>query len=290
MKNLAEVETREKRAAGAAKDTKTLSFEFAWHLKKNGYSNATIESYTRQIKALINRGGRIFDPESVKELISKQERWNEATKNTTVALYTTFLKMHGMTWDKPKYKPRAKIPFIPTEKDIDDLIACCGRKTGAALRIAKETGARSGEISKIKWADIDEERRIIRINEPEKGSNPRIISITTDLINALQGLPKKSEYIFSMKDGEIPMTSAYLGHLLYQGRKTAARKLGNPRLNMITFQIIRHWKGTTEYHKTRDILHVKSILGHKNIRTLWFASISKGHCSRRKQTNSRSEL
>jgi len=35
----------------------------------------------------------------------------------------------------------------------------------------------------------------------------------------------------------------------------------------ITFITLRHWKGTMEYHKTKDILHVKNILGHKAIKS-----------------------
>jgi len=36
----------------------------------------------------------------------------------------------------------------------------------------------------------------------------------------------------------------------------------------------RHWKATMEYHKTKDILHVKQILGHKNINnTLIYVTI-----------------
>ena len=30
---------------------------------------------------------------------------------------------------------------------------------------------------------------------------------------------------------------------------------------------MRHWFATTEYLKTRDLLHVKYLLGHKNIET-----------------------
>ena len=48
-------------------------------------------------------------------------------------------------------------------------------------------------------------------------------------------------------------------------RKVAARKLGNPRLLEITFITFRHWFGTMEYHKTKDILHVQRLLGHRNI-------------------------
>jgi len=48
-------------------------------------------------------------------------------------------------------------------------------------------------------------------------------------------------------------------------RKKIARKLKNPRLMRIHFHTFRHWKATMEYHKTKDILHVKQLLGHKNI-------------------------
>ena len=45
-----------------------------------------------------------------------------------------------------------------------------------------------------------------------------------------------------------------------------SRKLGNPRLKQITFHTLRHWKVTLEYHKTKDILRVMKILGHRNIK------------------------
>ncbi len=34
----------------------------------------------------------------------------------------------------------------------------------------------------------------------------------------------------------------------------------------ISFHTFRHFKATMEYHKTKDILHVMQILGHKNIK------------------------
>jgi len=44
-----------------------------------------------------------------------------------------------------------------------------------------------------------------------------------------------------------------------------AKKLENPRLRSINLKTFRHWKATCEYHKTKDILHVKQLLGHVNI-------------------------
>jgi integrase len=55
--------------------------------------------------------------------------------------------------------------------------------------------------------------------------------------------------------------------LRYRGMTPEARaaKLENPRLLQIHFHTLRHWKGTTEYHKTKDPYHVKRLLGHKSL-------------------------
>ncbi|MFQ6127240.1 MAG: hypothetical protein ACE5R6_21925 [Candidatus Heimdallarchaeota archaeon] len=49
-------------------------------------------------------------------------------------------------------------------------------------------------------------------------------------------------------------------------RKRIAEELKNPRILRITFLTLRHFKGTMEYHRTKDILHVMKVLGHKNIK------------------------
>jgi hypothetical protein len=50
-------------------------------------------------------------------------------------------------------------------------------------------------------------------------------------------------------------------------RAYTAKKLGNPRLLRIRFHTLRHWKATAEYHKTKDILYVKELPGHRKIDT-----------------------
>ena len=58
-----------------------------------------------------------------------------------------------------------------------------------------------------------------------------------------------------------------LERCFYQQRLTLARKLRNPRIRKIHFHTLRHWKATTEYHKTKDLLHVMQLLGHKRVDT-----------------------
>ncbi|MDH5532190.1 MAG: site-specific integrase [Candidatus Bathyarchaeota archaeon] len=109
---------------------------------------------------------------------------------------------------------------------------------------------------------VDEERRTLKF-VAEKGSNPRILSVSSDLIAMLKALPRRNEYIFSSTHGHANRGD-YSKQLMLT-RKSLARKLQNPRLLEITYHTLRHWKGTMEYHKTKDIIHVKTLLGHKNI-------------------------
>jgi len=169
--------------------------------------------------------------------------------------------MEGMIWEKPRCKITRKIPFIPTEKEIDTLIAGCGKKTATFLKLLKETAMRSGEAKRIRWTDLDSERRIITLNEPEKGSNPRAWKVSSELVGMLNNLPKKSDRIF----GDGPLNS--LKTTFLKARRRLSSKLNNPRLLRISFHTFRHWKATTLYHKTKDPYYVKEFLGHKSIKS-----------------------
>ena len=48
-------------------------------------------------------------------------------------------------------------------------------------------------------------------------------------------------------------------------RKRIALKLQNPRIKAISFRTLRHWRASNLYHRTKDILLVKSELGHKSL-------------------------
>ena len=262
-KNLAAaIKEGEKQAAGATGQTTDVQgkiIEFMWKLKKEAYSEATIAGYTYILETLHKRGANLCDPESVKEIIAKQETWSPARKNQAFKAYKLFLKLtYGINLTMPKYKVPQKLPFIPTEEEIDQLIAGCSHQIATFLQLLKETGARCGEAFNLKWTDIDTVNNTIRIT-PEKSSNPRIFKISNKLASMLANLPKKSQKVFSYKD------KFYLHKAFVKMRKRIAFKLGNPRILQIRFHTFRHWKATMEYHKTKDILHVMQLLGHKNI-------------------------
>lgn len=220
----------------------------------------TIRLNRTALKVLADRGATLDDPESVKETISRQKAWSEARKRNIINAYTLFLKLQGLHWDKPKCHVTQKFPFIPQETEIDALISGTGPKTSTFLQLLKETAMRCGEAKRLEWINIDMEKSIITLNDPEKGSNARMWKVTQKLIGMLNNLPRESSKVF----GTCSMQSIKV--TFQKARKRLAAKLQNPRLLEISFHTLRHWKATTLYHSTHDPYYVKQFLGHKSLK------------------------
>jgi len=248
----------EKSGAGATNaEVKGKIIEYSWWLKKNAYAESTIFQYTKMINLLVRRGANLFDGESVKDVIARQD-WNVNRKGNMTWVYVAFAKMCGIPFERPKYKRVDKLPFVPTEGEVDQLIAGCGKKVATYLQLLKETGMRAGEAWQLLWTEVDNENNTVRVT-PEKNSNPRMLRVSRKLIAMLNNLPKASNRVF----GDSCFKSHYMN--FRKQRKKIASKLENPRILHITFKTLRHFKATMEYHKTKDILHVMQVLGHKNI-------------------------
>ena len=214
-------------------------------------------NYSNSLKRLIDSGARLSDPDSVKSAIASNE-WSNSIKVLMIASYKKYAVLNGIRWNPPKYQINRKLPFIPLEREIDDLIASCSKKMSVILQLLKETGMRIGEALRLEWTDVDFEKRIIILNNPEKRGNPRAFKMSEKLVAMLNRLSKDNGTVFGTS------WRTTINNFNAQ-RKNAAKKLGNPRILRIHFHTFRHWKATMEYHRTKDILYVMKFLGHKNI-------------------------
>ena len=113
--------------------------EFSWYMQKEGYKPSTIRSRLDCIKCLINRGAGpyLLEPEKIKGIIAKQSKWTDGYKCNIVIAYTTLLSMHGKTWKPPKYRKQEKMPWIPTESELDQLITSTSKRMSIFLQILK---------------------------------------------------------------------------------------------------------------------------------------------------------
>jgi integrase len=276
-KNLAKVEPQQEKAgAGATLDVKGCLVNYEAKMMLKGLTPETILRWLSVLRLLMKRGADLLDPVSVFKAIDHAHRYNHATKelldrewtdgskNNAAQAYKTFCEAVGIQIPKginfDKWSGRQqKLPWIPLEMEIDQLIAGCSRKIASFLQLLKEAWCRSGEAYRLEWRDVDPEHNVITINSPEKNGLPRQFKASSNLIAMLNALPKTSHRVF----GTSTLTKIRQNFMLQ--RAGIAHKLQNPRISSITFHTLRHWGATMEYHRTKDILHVQERLGHRSI-------------------------
>jgi integrase len=218
--------------------------------------DVTAKTYVKRIR-LLSKIGDIEKPEKTKTIICTSSV-SEARKQLLADAYDYYVQYRGLSWQKPRFT-REDIPiFLPLESELDALIANTRFKMSVFLQFLKETGADSGEAWKLRWLDIDIQRKTVNIT-PTKNHNTRTLPISENLLSRLLRLPRKNERVFTSKNLD------KMRWLYERARNLLAVKLENPRIHEIAFKSFRHWKGTQLYHQTKDILHVKWFLGHKRI-------------------------
>jgi integrase len=216
----------------------------------------TAKTYVKRLK-LLAKIGNLDSPERIKNLICTYQ-CSESFKELLTNAYDYYVRYRGLSWSKPKFTKEDKPIFVPLEKELDQLISKARIKLGVFLELLKETGVDSGEAWKLRWIDVNSENKTVDIT-PTKNHNARTLPISNHLLSRLFKLKHENGRVFACK-------SLDDFRRRYEDMKNALSvKLNNPRIKHIAFRSFRHWKATMEYQKTKDILHVKWLLGHKRI-------------------------
>ena len=176
--------------------------------------------------------------------------------------YRDWCNWKGFDYKPKQFKTVEKLPYIPTENEIDQLIGGLGQKLACFMQIMKESAFRPYEAQSLTPDDFNHATRTCTLNKPAKNSRPRQFKTSDKLISMILPLvyqTGKGERIF-------PAKMKSMRSNFYRRRRVLAKRLGNPNLVKITFKTLRHWKATMTYHKTKDILYVQKILGHKSLK------------------------
>jgi integrase len=232
---------------------------YAWLLKKKrGLADNTISLRVNTLRIIQKKGVNLRDPDSF-ETVLATEPLTKARKWQWVACYKSYTKIMKISWDpiRVKYEPRQ--PFLPTHDEMKALISAARKRLATFLQTALTTGARVGELSKLKWKDVDSEKNTISINSAEKGSRNRTIKVPSKTIAMINALLKRNDiYVFDTKPVNVRVSFQNL-------RKRLAHSQNNPRFLQIHLHTFRHFYATETLRQTKNLCYVKYNLGHKSI-------------------------
>jgi integrase len=112
-------------------------------MRKQGYRRSTVKYCIQALKS-IARHASLLQPESAKAYLACAEM-SESRKAKLTEDLARFYAYKHLAFDKPTYKRIEKLPFVPLEVEVDQLISGVGRKIATFLQLIKETGVRAGE-------------------------------------------------------------------------------------------------------------------------------------------------
>jgi integrase len=234
-------------------------FEIVWKLKKLGRKETTLKPIARRLRYLASHVD-IDDPEKVKEYILAKE-CSEGHKDNLVDAYSHYVNHCGLVWQKPSYMRYEKIRKIPREEDINRIIAVATLKYATAYSVLRDTGLRPIELGWLKVQDFDLETGYFYPTTAKYGAS-RVLKVKASTLAMLKKYI--SRYGFGQND--LLWNSKRVRENWSRNKKVVAERLQESRLLSIRLYDLRHFKGSMEYKKTKDIVYVMRLLGHKNIK------------------------
>ena len=229
---------------------------YLWELKKRGYRPETIKSHGQILKLLCKRCN-LAEPETVRTYLAKATV-SLGRKENIANAYSSYAKFTGVAFERPRYQREDRLPKIPQEQWLLDVINCARHvRHATTLRGLFETGCRVGEWCSLTAKDFDFNRKVVRLTA-EKGSKSRECRISDTLVVMVtECLAKSPEHPF-------PNSSAVKKHI-WRTTHYLAKVNNNPAYLQIHCHTYRHFVACMTYHMTHDILYVMKFLGHRSI-------------------------
>jgi integrase len=132
-----------------------------------------------------------------------------------------------------------------------------GPFAAAGLRLCLFTGARSGEITSIRWDHIDWQRRLIRLPD-RKTNEPRTIHLSDAAIEVLRNVPHVGPYVIAGRKYGSPFQS------LSRAWHIARNYAGFDDVHLHDF---RHSFASIAAGQGLSLYTIGKLLGHKNPKT-----------------------
>jgi integrase len=231
-------------------------------MKKEAYEDTTIKATAKRLRHL-ERNCNLADPESIKRFVANKQCSN-GFKETLIETYAIYMRSIGQAWQQPFYNRYDKLPKIPLEQKLDLLIANARTRMSLFLSMEKDLGTRPIELTWLKVSDVDLNNGVTNITGAKHtiGRNGRLKPQTLEMLKRYITQKKLNQ-----TDRIFLATAQTICEIYRRMRNDLATKLQDPAIRQIRLYDFRHFKASMEYHKTKDLLYVKALLGHKDLRT-----------------------
>lgn len=150
-----------------------------------------------------------------------------------------------------------------TETECERLLVTCEPEWHPIFFTLLYTGMRKGELVNLEWTDLDFSRQIIKIQRkpfwiPKTGE--REIPMSSEVVAALNKLPRRSNFVFTDKNGE-----PYEMNRLRLELIRIAKKAGIQALTQV--HALRHTFASRLLMRGVDLPSVQKLMGHTKIET-----------------------
>jgi len=195
------------------------------------------------------RKGKVKNSTINREMDNIKRMFSLAMKNKRIR-YNPCSELKKLKIDNPNKR------FLTKEEEIK-LLKVANPIMRKMIILALNTGMRVGEILNLKWEHIFFQQNYLVALNPKNGK-PRKILLNKTLKNELKELQKISEYVFSN-----PLTKTKYKNI----KKTFSRTVERAGIPHITFHELRHTTASRLNEKGIDILTIKEILDHADLKT-----------------------
>jgi site-specific recombinase XerD len=252
---------------------KTLREQMIQQMQLKGLSPRTIDTYIDCILALSKYYKTSPDLVTIEQIRSYiqyclverklSKSWLNQTISALKILHVEVLKREWNRLDIPRPRREKKLPIILSREEVQKIL--CAHKNlkhRALLVITYSSGLRVSEARKLKIADIDSPRMLVRI-EQAKGQKDRYSVLSPKALELLRiywNTHKPKHWLFENKNGQ-PIAESTAQEIFKNALEKASIK------KQASIHTLRHSFATHMLEQGVSLPIIQQMLGHKSLKT-----------------------
>lgn len=242
-------------------------------LTVRGYSHSTREAYVFWMRRLLGHVRCQPDQIGLAELrgfVEHRSRQGDthATVNQCVAALRFFYgRVLKVDWDVRQllYQKRLKrVPRVMSPEEVAQLLDCAAcLRDRAILTTLYSGGLRLGEVLRLRIADIDSSRMVLRIDKSKNGQDRYVMLAPAllDLLRQYYRAHRPARYLFENPATGLPFDAGTVQRAFHIARAKAG--IARP----VHVHTLRHSFATHLLENGIDIRRIQDLLGHRSVGT-----------------------